>query len=48
MEKQHYETVIKSLVEKIDYLEYTKVLLEEENKKLRESQRIEVNINAKP
>lgn len=48
MEKAHIETVIKALVEKIDYLEYTKALLEEENQKLRDSQKIEVNIHAKP
>ena len=48
MEKAHIETVIKALVEKIDYLEYTKALLEEENRKLRDSQKIEVNIHAKP
>lgn len=48
MEKAHIETVIKTLVEKIDYLEYTKSLLEEENRKLRDSQKIEVNIHAKP
>ena len=48
MEKQHWDTVIKALVEKIEYLEYTKQLLEEENQKLRESQHIEVSINAKP
>ena len=48
MEKAHIETVIKALVEKIDYLEYTKSLLEEENQKLRDSQKIEVNIHAKP
>lgn len=48
MEKAHFETVIKALVDKIDYLEYTKGLLEEENQKLRDSQKIEVNIHAKP
>ena len=48
MEKAHFEAVIKALVEKIDYLEYAKALLEEENQKLRECQKIEVNIHAKP
>ena len=48
MEKEHYEAVIKALLEKIDYLEYTKALLQEENQKLRETQKIEVNIHAKP
>lgn len=48
MSEHEYLIAMSVMVKEIDSLRYQVDYLTEENRKLRESQHIEVNINAKP